>query len=540
MDWIEILGGIAIFIYGMQLANDGLQKWAGDHLRRWLTAMTEHRLGGLLSGIMLSAILQSSTATVMMLVGFTNTGLLSLPQAMSMLLGAGIGTTLVVQVMSFKLSHVAMLIVVVGFATLSLGQRSRTRAFGRAVLGFGFVFVGIQLTTAATSPLQRNVLLLQVIEAFGAQPIMGVLAGAGLTAIVQSSAVSLGLLLSLSFTGLLTLQAAMPVVLGANLGNCVMPFVSALRAGAEGKRVAWAYLLLRAGGVAGGVVLLAPFTTLVSWTAATVPHQIANAHTSFNVLLALIALPILPWGAALARWVVPEPLAASADRIHVQYLDERALETPSLAFAQATREILRMAEMVQRMLANAMTVFESHDRDLVDDISGEDDYVDYLEHRIKLFLTKLTRSALTDDQAARELELIAFTSDLETIGDIVDIDLMHLAKKKIRKGLEFSKEGTEEIRRFHARVMENLELSIAAFTSGDVELARKLLRHKVKIAEMAQDLTEAHIQRLHQGLRESLETSSIHLDLLSNLKRINSQLSNIAHPILVRAGQREA
>jgi phosphate:Na+ symporter len=247
------------------------------------------------------------------------------------------------------------------------------------------------------------------------------------------------------------------VVLWANLGNCVMPFVSALQAGAEGKRVAWAYLLLRAGGVAGGVVLLAPFTTLVSWTAATVPHQIANAHTSFNVLLALLALPILPWGAALARWVVPEPLAASADRIHVQYLDERALETPSLAFAQATREILRMAEMVQRMLANAMTVFESHDRDLVDDISGEDDYVDYLEHRIKLFLTKLTRSALTDDQAARELELIAFTSDLETIGDIVDIDLMHLAKKKIRKGLEFSKEGTEEIRRFHARVMENLE-----------------------------------------------------------------------------------
>jgi phosphate:Na+ symporter len=163
--------------------------------------------------------------------------------------------------------------------------------------------------------------------------------------------------------------------------------------------------------------------------------------------------------------------------------------------------------------------------------------VDYLEHHIKLFLTKLSRSALTDEQAARELELIAFTSDMETIGDIVDIDLMHLAKKKIRKGLAFSKEGTDEIHSFHARVMENLELSIAAFTSGDMELARKLLRHKVKIAEMAQDLTEAHIQRLHQGLRESIDTSSIHLDVLANLKRINSQLSNIAHPIIARAGQ---
>jgi phosphate:Na+ symporter len=539
MDWIELLGGIAIFIYGLQLANDGLQKRAGDHLRRWLIALTERRLSGLLSGTLLAAILQSSTASVLMLMGFANAGLLSLPQTMSLLLGAGIGTTVVVQVMSFKVSQAAMLTVVIGFAIISLGKRGRTRAAGRAVLGFGLVFLGIQLATEATSPLQHNMLLLQVIEAFGAQPVLGIVAGAGLTAIVQSSAVTLGLLLSLSFSGLLTLHAALPVILGANLGNCVMPFMTAVQASVEGKRVAWAYLILRTSGVVGGLLLLAPFTTLMSWTAASLPHQIANAHTLFNVLLAFVALPFLPWGIALARWIVPEPPAGSTDKVHVRYLDEGALETPSLAFAQATREILRMAEMVQRMLAQVMVVFETNDRDLVNDISEADDYVDYLEHHIKLYLTKLSRSALTDEQAARELEVIAFTSDLETIGDIVDIDLMHLAKKKLRKGLEFSKEGTQEIRGFHARVMENLELSVAAFTSGDVELARKLLRHKVRIAEMAQDLTEAHIQRLHQGLRESIETSSIHLDLLSNLKRINSQLSNIAHPILMRARHQE-
>jgi phosphate:Na+ symporter len=539
MDWIELLGGIAIFIYGLHLANDGLQKRAGDQMRRWFTTLTEHRLGGLLSGTLLAAVLQSSTATVMMLMGFTNAGLLSLSQAMSLLLGVGIGTTLVVQVMSFQLSRVAMLLVVIGFALISLGKRGRTRAVGRAVFGFGLVFLGIQLTTKATSPLQHNTLLLQVIEAFGEQPILGIMAGAGLTAIVQSSAVTLGLLLSLAFSGLLTLPVALPVVLGANLGNCVMPVLSAVRASVEGKRVASAYVILKGSGVAGGLLLLTPFTTLVSWTAASIPHQIANAHTLFNVLLALGALPFLPWGAALARWIVPVPPDTSASKLHVQYLDERALETPSLAFAQATREILRMAEMVQRMLAKVITVFETNDRDVADDISEGDDYVDYLEHHIKLYLTKLSRSALSDEQAARELELIAFTSELETIGDIVDIDMMHLAKKKIRKGMEFSKEGAAEIRGFHARVMENLELSIAAFTSGDVDLARKLLRHKVKIAEMAQDLTEAHIQRLHQGLRESIETSSIHLDLLSNLKRINSQLSNIAHLILMRGRQSE-
>jgi phosphate:Na+ symporter len=252
MDWIELLGGIAIFIYGLHLANDGLQKRAGDQMRRWFTTLTEHRLGGLLSGTLLAAVLQSSTATVMMLMGFINAGLLSLSQAMSLLLGVGIGTTLVVQVMSFQLSRVAMLLVVIGFALISLGKRGRTRAVGRAVFGFGLVFLGIQLTTKATSPLQHNTLLLQVIEAFGEQPVLGIVAGAGLTAIVQSSAVTLGLLLSLAFSGLLTLPVALPVVLGANVGNCVMPVLSAVRSSVEGKRVASAYVILKGSGVAGG------------------------------------------------------------------------------------------------------------------------------------------------------------------------------------------------------------------------------------------------------------------------------------------------
>jgi phosphate:Na+ symporter len=538
MNWIELLGGVAIFMYGIQLANDGLQKRTGDHLRHWLTRMTGNRLYGLLSGTLLAAVLQSSTATVMMLVGFANTGLLSLTQTMSMLLGAGVGSTLIVQVMSFKLSQVAMLIVVGGFALLSIGKRSRTRALGRAILGFGLVFLGIQLTSEATAPLQSNLLLLQVIEALAEQPLLGMLVGAGLTALVQSSAVTMGLLLSLSFSDLVTLHAALPMVLGANLGNCIMPFVAALRGDIAGKRVAWAYVIPKASGVGLGILLLTPLTDLVASTAASTPHQIANAHTLFNVLLACAALPFLTWGAALVRWIVPKPIDDKSHRLHVQFLDEQALDTPSLAFAQATREILRMAEMVQQMLTYIMRVFETNDREAVEIIAEQDDYVDYLEHHIKLFLTKLSRSALTDEQAARELELIAFTSDLETIGDIVDIDLVHLARKKIKKGLEFSKEGMEEIRSFHARVMENLDLSVATFTSGDAGLARKLLRHKVTIATMAQELTEAHIERLHQGLRESIDTSSIHLDLLSNLKRINSQLSNIAHPIIIRADQR--
>jgi phosphate:Na+ symporter len=537
MDWIELLGGIAVFIYGMQLARDGLQRRVGDQLRRWLASLTRRRWTGLLSGMLLAATLQSSTATVVMLVGFANAGLLTLPQAMSVLLGAGIGTTLTVQLISFRLSNIALAIVVLGFLLWFLGKRTPTRALGEAILGFGFVFLGIKLAAEAAAPLQRNLLLLQVIQAFAENPILGVVAGAALTAVVQSSAITLGLLLSLAFSQLISLPAALPIVLGANVGKCVLPFLSSIQASLEGRRVAWADLLFKVSGVAGGLLLLEPFSTLVTWTATTTPHQIANAYLLFNAIVAVVFLPLLPWGARVCRWIVPEEPAAKEEGFQVRYLEEHALDTPSLAFAQATREILRMAEMVQRMVAGALTVFETNDPELVDQISSQDDYVDYLEHRIKLFLTKLSRAALTNEQAARELELIAFTSELETIGDIVDINLMDLARKKIRKGLEFSKEGMEEIRGFHAKVMENFELAIAAFTSGDGELARKLLRHKVKIAEIAQHLIETHIQRLHQGLRESIETSSIHLDLLSNLKRINSHLSSIAHPIIMRARQ---
>ncbi len=539
MDWLELLGGITIFIYGMHLAREGLQKRVGERLRSWLTTLTRHRLGGLLTGVLLAALLQSSNAAVGMLVGFANAGLLSLAQTMSLLLGTGIGTALVVQLLSLKLEPLALLLVVSGGALTFLGRRSPTRALGRAVLGLGFVFWGIQVMIGATVPLQGSRLLFQVLQALGTQPGLGLLVGAGLTAMVQSSAVTLGLLLSLAFAGLLTLETTLPLVLGANLGNCVLPFLAAAGSGVEGKRVAWANVLVKAAGVGGTFLLLSPFTTVVSWTAATLPRQIANAHTLFNVLNALAFLPWLPWGAKIARWLVPDPPVTQDGMFHVHYLDERSLDTPPLAFAQATREILRMAVLVQHLVADAMTVFETNDRDLREQICDQDDTVDFLEHRIKLFLTKLSREALTDEQAARELELIAFTSDLETIGDIVVIDLMHLAKKKIRKRLEFSKDGMEEIRRFHRKVLENFDLAIATFTSGDVELARTLLRHKVTLAELARDLIEAHIQRLHQGLRESIDTSSIHLDLLSNLKRINSHLSSIAHPIMAHANMQE-
>jgi phosphate:Na+ symporter len=332
----------------------------------------------------------------------------------------------------------------------------------------------------------------------------------------------------------MSLPTALPIILGANVGNIVGAFLASWQTNVEGKRIAWAQFLFKVAGVGLIFPFLNHFARLVEQTAGTPPHQIANAHTLFNLTVSLVFLPFLSLGAWMIRYIVPDVPAGEKDGLQTLYLNESALDTPALAFAQATREILRMAEQAQRMFSDALHAFQADTPAFLEEISNRDDTIDFLEHRIKIYLTKLSRGTLTEEQAVRELELLSFTTELENVGDIIELNVIELARKKLEKKLEFSKDGFTEICDFHKKVGENFELAIAAFTTRDAEIARKLLRHKRKLAEIAKELRESHIQRLHQGLRESIETSSIHLDLLSNLRRINSHLCSIAYPILDR------
>jgi phosphate:Na+ symporter len=274
---------------------------------------------------------------------------------------------------------------------------------------------------------------------------------------------------------------------------------------------------------------------VVARSAGDIARQIANAHTIFNVCLALALLPFSSVLAGVVRRALP-PRQGEGERFGPKYLDESALASPPVAFGQATRETLRMADIVQGMLRDTIRAFQGHDPELVQRIEETDDQVDRLDREIKLFLTKLSRAGLSEAQARRELELIAFSTDLEAVGDVIDKNLMELAKKKLKGGLAFSDEGWREIVDFHQKVCENVELAVSAFATRDPELARKLLRHKARLGEIERELNARHIGRLHQGLRESIETSSIHLDLLSNLHRINSHITNVAYPILEGAG----
>lgn len=527
---ISFLGGIAILLYGIKLAGEGLQKAAGGRLRAILTSLTRNRYMGIGVGAVITAILQSSSATTVMLVGFVSSGVMRLNQTIGVILGADIGTTATVQILAFRIYDVAILFVAAGIALMFLARRAVIRDIGQGVLGFAFIFFSIKIMSDSMTPLKDSEYLRTIILSIGDNPLSGILIAAVITALIHSSAAVIGMTLALSLQNLMTLNVAIPIILGANIGTCAAAVITSIGANVEARQVAAAHILFKIIGVSLFFPFIDIFKDLIEYTASDTPRQIANAHTLFNVAIAIIFLPFADPFANLIRKIIPE--REGEERFGPKYLDPHVLNTPSLALGQATREALRMSDIVQWMLRESINVFKTDDRDLLYKIEQRDDEVDLLDREIKFYLTKIAQSTLTPSESKKEFELIAFTSNMENIGDIIDKNLMELAKKKITSGVSFSEEGLKEILEFHQKVMENFDISISAFASRNKDLAQKILRHKVRLGELEKDLRQAHINRLHMGLRESIDTSAIHLDILSNLKRINSHITNISYPIL--------
>lgn len=528
---LTLFGGILLLLYGMKMAGDGMQKAAGTRLRGFLMAITGNRVKGVAVGALITALLQSSSATIIMLVSIAGSGLLTLSATMGVILGADIGTTITVQIITFKIYDYAIVFVGIGIFLEFLGRKGPFHDLGRAVLGFAFIFLALKVLTDVFSPLASDPLFKEILINFGKDTVAGIIIATLLTAVLYSSVATIGLALTAAYNNLITLDAAMPIVLGANIGTCVSAIASSVGATVGAKRVALAHVFFKVIGVIIILPFLTPFTHLVGLSAESLPRQIANAHTFFNIAITLLFLPFIGPFTRLIEILLPER-APSEKRFGPKYLDKLVLTSPPLAIGQATREALRMADIVQDMLKNSIEVFKSDDAALLEAIEERDDEVDTLDREIKFYLTKLSQEGLTAEQAKREMEIITFTNNLENIGDVIDKNLMELAKKKLKNHLSFSREGLREILEFHQKVMENFELGVSAFTSGDIELAHRLLRHKTRLGEIERDLRQAHINRLHLGLRESIDTSAIHLDVLTNLKRINSYIANIAYPML--------
>ncbi|OGB92271.1 MAG: hypothetical protein A2Z31_07435 [candidate division NC10 bacterium RBG_16_65_8] len=531
---IALFGGMALLLYGMQLVGEGLQQAAGGRMRQILSGITNNRLKGMLAGAFITAVIQSSTATTVMLVGFASSGFMTLGQSVSVILGADIGTTLTVQLIAFQIFDYALLLVGLGFSLIFACRRKVLKFVGQAILGFGFIFFAMKVMSDAMVPLRDSELVRMLLVSLGDQPFLGLIVAATFSALVHSSAATIGVAITLSVQGLMPLAAAIPVIFGANIGTCVTAFASSIGSHTEAKRVAMAHVFFKLVGVVLFFPFITPFARLIEMTGGDVPRQIANAHTLFNVGITILFLPFSAMLARVIYFLVPERKEGEG-LFASKYLDERMLDTPALALGQAHREALRMADIVSDMFTKTIDTFTREDPELVEHIEEKDNQVDTLDRAIKHYLTKLSQQSLTAEQSKREIDILSFVNNLENIGDIVDKNLMELAKKKLNKGARFSEAGANEIALLHKKVQQNLDMAIAAFASNDRDLAQQVLERKLELSQTERRFRQAHIERLHAGYRESIDTSEIHLDVLTNLKRINSHITAVAYPILETA-----
>ncbi|MBI3805522.1 MAG: Na/Pi cotransporter family protein [Nitrospirae bacterium] len=526
-----LAGGVAVLLHGLQLAGNGLQDMAGKGLKALIASVTKNRILGTGFGAFLSAAVQSSSATTVLLVGLSRAGLVTLPQAIPIILGADIGTTLTVQLISFQIQTFSPLIIAIGFLIQSIAKKKKAKAAGMAILGFGFIFLAFGMLTQGMRPFQTEPWVQDLLRSVEEAPFKAIAAAALLTALLHSSAATLGIALAMSGEGLLTLKGALPIILGANIGTSAPAWIASFGGSAEAKRVAMAHLFFK---VVGALLLypfLSPFETWIAGTAGAVPRQIANAHTFFNFGLALLFLPLAVPAAKWITWLVSAP-PPHEDPARPKYLDTNLLDTPSIALEQAAREALRMADIVRQMFRKVPHFFTERNESLLEEIERREEIVDRLNQEIKLYLTRLSQNALTPEESAREMAILELTKDLENIGDIIDKNLIEMARKKLYTGLRFSDAGLREVIDFHKIISDDFDLAIAAFAARDPVLAERVIQEKGRIRQRERELSASHIQRLHEGISETIESTSIHLDVLTNLRRITSHITSIAHTVL--------
>jgi phosphate:Na+ symporter len=532
---LDLMGGVALLLWGLHMVQTGILRAYGTELSGLLARRLGTRHTAFLAGLGLTAVLQSSTATALMTASFVSQGTVALAPALAVMLGANVGTTLIVQVLAFDVSAAAPLLLVAGLVAFRLGPQSRLKDFGRAAIGLGLMLLALHILLVSLAPAEHAPSLRVLLRAATREPALAIGLGMVLAAAAHSSVAVVLLTMSLAFSNFVPLDAAFAMVLGANLGSAVTPVFETTR------RHDPASFRLPLGNLANrlcGVLALAPFLPDLAVFAQSIEPDTSKAtagfHLAFNLVTAAVFMLLLPMLARLLERALPARGAADPDA--PQHLDEAALETPSLALAAAARETLRMADQVEAMLRQVLVALTGNDRRAATELVRMDNRVDRLDEAIKLYLTRLSRGSLDEREARRAMEIISFTLNLEHVGDILDKNLSELAVKRIKRGLSFPPEGAAEIEAFHGRVLESLRLAMAVFISGDVADARRLLREKAGLRAAAIEAAERHMERLRDGSREAMETSSLHLDILRDLKRIHSHICSVAYPVLEARG----
>jgi len=531
MGYVNFLAAIALMLYGINLLRRGSERVFGPRLRQLLRSATRSNVRGLGAGFLLSIFAPSSTAVALLTVEAIHAGYVTSQQVLAVMLGANVGFTLTVQLLAFKFYLFNPVFIVLGVALYIFSRRDRLRGTGFILLGVGFLLLSIQMLTAAVVPLRSSAEVREVMQILEAHPVWLVAFAVVLKLLLQSATATIGIAMALCAEGVLGVRGGAAVVIGTNIGIGVTALIAGFGR-VESRRMAAGNLLFKLVAAVACVPLLGP---VVDWLHAASPagpaQVLANAHTLFNVSVAVVFLPLVPLIGRFVERLIPTK-EEEGKPFGPLYLDRAALGVPAMALAQATRELLRMADLAQGMLREGHRAFVENNAALYEAVQKEDDKLDLLNAEIKTYLIRLSGQALTRDESRREIALLAFCNDLETVGDIVERDLMGLAKKKLALRVEFSKEGGAELDGMAQYVLESFQIAVAVFTGQDRMLAAQLVHREREMAERERDLRNSHFQRLRAGLQESVETSAIHLDILTYLKAIHAHLVSVAYPIL--------
>ncbi len=530
--WILIIslsGGLGLFLFGMHAMSEGMQQSAGERLRSILENVTRNRIVGAGIGTLVTTIIQSSSATSVMLVSFVNARLLKFRQTIPVLLGAAIGTTITAQMIAFKITEYSLLLVAAGFFIQAFSKKEKLKFVGYSLFGFGILFYGLEIMSDAMAPLRDYAPFIDLLLRLES-PLVGILVGAAFTALIQSSSAFVGIMIVLASQGLLSLDASIPLLLGSNLGTPVTALLASMRADGEAKKVALAFLLIK---------LISVFI-FASWTVplgkllhqltpeASLPRLIANAHTLINGVLMIVVLPVTPQVAWLVDRIAGKPKVKVKKVFRTLYLDQSLTSTPSLALNLAKQEIIRMGGIVRSMFALIQHPFLDKDASTLADIYKHEQEVNFLSDSIKAYFLKINRESMNNRQMNESFQLLYSLNEFEKIADIISGNLATRAERWSLKEYDFSDQGKKELKQYHEKIAKQLKRSLVVFDEANLQKAAQMKAKHKEYRYLSRELEKQHYDRIMEGMSESIDSSKTHLEVLALFSTIDSHATSIA------------
>ncbi len=537
---MQLLGGLAVFLFGMEQMAEALKRVAGNRMKAILGKLTTNRLMGLLTGAFVTSVIQSSSVTTVMLIGFVTAGLMSLSQAIGVILGADIGTTVTAQIVAFKVTKYALLLVAIGFLLIFAGKSETAKEYGALIMGLGLIFFGMGIMSTGMTPLRSYEPFIMLMREVSS-PIVGILVATVFTALIQSSSATMGVVIAMASQGLVSLEGGIALALGANIGTCATAGLAAIGKPREAVRVAVAHVTFKIAGVLLIVWFIPPFADFIraisptsegltgfDKLAAETPRQIANAHSVFNVSIAFLFLPLAPLFARFCERVVPDAPYVEPVVIQSKYLDEALLSTPALAIDRARREIGRLGDLVSSIVEASYPAVVSGTGGELNKLAAMDTDIDILHGHIVDYLSRIGAEQLSPDQSDDIIKLLQVANHLEQIGDIVETNLVTIGQRRILEEVVVSEMTSSVIRRYYDEVKQALDTAVQAIRDEDYAAALKVKAMKDIMADLAEETARHEMERLVADEPNRLRTFTREVEIIENLSRIYRLCRKIA------------